>query len=196
MRGRRLFLLEGAHDLADIFGRDALARIAHADHHLHAAADVIELLEGDADLAARGRELVGVGNEVCHDLRQAQFVANEVPRREIDGFHDKIDALCGHRAVEHILDFFSKRKHVHIRIEQDHLAAFDLGNIEDIVDHAEQEHRKIARPFEIAFRLLFIVDIHFCKRHHAHDTVHRRADLVAHARKEGRFRRRLRKRRV
>ena len=65
-------------------------------------------------------------------------------------------------------------------------AGLDLGEVEQVVDDAQQRLRRIAHRRDAA-ALLVVEALVLQHLHHAEHAVHRRADFVAHGGEEGRF---------
>ena len=82
--------------------------------------------------------------------------------------------------LEHVGQAVAQRERLAIEFE---LAGFDLGEIEDVVDHAQQRFRRAAD--DIGVFALFGRELRFQQQfRHAQNAVHGRADFVAHVGQE------------
>ena len=139
------------------------------------------------DLAAL-RELDRVPDQVREDLAQARRIrADRIghrfgqPARELEPL--ALRALGEER--EHLLDDLDE---VAVDLLEADLAGLALREVEDVVDHAEQELARVPDGLgetALARRELGLEE----EVGHPHHAVHRRADLVAHVREELRLRR-------
>ncbi len=182
-RGGAVGLGEVLEDALLRLGRDAGAGVLHADLHRGAGVGFLTQRDAHQHLAAGG-ELDGVAEQVGHHLAQAEGVAAQRERRlRRHELHQQVQTLGLRRLREHRGGFFHHLAEVQIRHLGRELARFDLGEIEDVVDHAEQvapgaAHRQ--RPFAL-LRLQLALDQQLV---HAEHAVHRRANLVAHGGEE------------
>ncbi len=140
----------------------------------------------DCDVTRLG-ELQGVGDQIGQDLAQANLVAISPARRCVVQSQAKAQSLLlSEHAIEpaHAVGELGQAE---IGGSHLHFAGFNLGNVEDVVDHAQErlggglDHRQ-------AFGLGWIQSPPAHHMGHAEDTVQGRADLVAHGGQKFRFR--------
>ena len=133
---------------------------------------------------ALGGELDRVAQQVQQDLLQAHAVAQHLPGRggvHVDG---QLQALAagpiGHH-VRHTLQALRGQELDGIEL---HLAGFDLGEVQDVVDQLQQ----LAAGIKDAPQVVLLARRQRVSAHQVRKTqhrVHRRADLVAHVGQEG-----------
>src|SRR5882672_5905642 len=124
------------------------------------------------------RELDGIGYEVGQGLADAPGIAQH-PLRHVEGnVHDQLQAL-GRSLQRHAgCDFLDVGTQIHFHAFQLELAGLDLRVIEQVVDDRQQ--RIGAGTNDAGVLALPAIQVRVeQQRHHADDTVHRRADLVA-----------------
>jgi len=132
--------LEGGEELLLVLLRHAHAGVLHRKVGAHPAlAPEGGLLpEMDVDAAAGGGELHGVAEEVEEHLVEAHAVAEDM-LGEYAGNPDVEFLPVGHELgtddVAQALDGIPQGEVLHL---QRHLAALDLGHVENVVDEAEQ----------------------------------------------------------
>ncbi len=147
-----------------------------AQRRLDAAGD----LEGD--LAALG-ELDRVAGEVEQDLAQALVVADEAGGQVVVDDVDEVEVLLaglGRDEVERFLDAGAEVEGKFVELE---LAGLDLGEVEDVVDDGEERLAAGAQGLDVL--VLRGVELGLEEQAgHADDTVHGRADFVAHVGEE------------
>jgi hypothetical protein len=181
--GGGVHLLKGVENAGQIVLRDAAAGIV--DHKAQLV--LIGLPPGHADvqrdLAAR-RKFHRVAQHVDEDLLQLHLVADVgVLHFACDGAL-VVEALAAHLRKDDVVDARDELREHERFVFQQHLAAFDAGHVEDVVDERQQIPRGKA-DFGHTVRNFFIVSHRLCgDRVHPDDRVERRADLVAHAGKE------------
>jgi len=183
--GRRLVgLREGLEQLGPRLLRNADAGIAdlESDRHRRRIAAVLAV-RPDHHGACLG-ELHGVAAEIEQDLAQADLVAHHRGGdRRIDETTDPDLVLVADRRRQGLGDAFDDVAHGNRDHLQGHLPGLDLREVEDVVDNGQQGESGGANGLQhlalvgLQVRLGQQVD-------HADDTVHRRADFVAHGRKE------------
>ena len=162
--------------------RQADTSVAHDKTKCDRIVGRIYDLGSDDDFPDIG-ELDGVGRQVEQNLPQAQRVAHQRQRRLWSDGKQQLQPLFGGvngDLIGHVL------QHI-IQVEGDgfqlQLARFDLGEIENVIDDAQQAVRgredfaHIVLLFSGQFRLQ-------CQVTEPNDGVHRRANFVAHAGQE------------
>ena len=131
-RRSRLDLLKIVEDDAEIFGRDADARVAHVRHHRVA----VVLFHRELDLAALGGELHGVRGEVEHDLL---VLAAIEPHAALDArAHVTRRFLSRAKDADRILHLGQHRARVELVHAQLGATRLDLREIEHVVDEQLQ----------------------------------------------------------
>ncbi len=128
-------------------------------------------------------ELDRVVADVEQDLAQARGVAEQCGRQQRRLDEQELDALVVGAHAHEIAEIF---EHVAEREPDDldvELAGLDLGEVEDVVDDAEQ---RLGRPVDLlhVVQLLRVEVALQGQVGHAENGVHRRADLVAHVGQE------------
>ncbi len=130
-------LAEGLEHLAALFRGHADAGIAHPEVQLDAAVILGHLVNADDDLALFG-ELDGVVAQVDQHLPQPQRVADQggrhVRRTVEQQLQPLVLGLHPHQVGQVVHDIFQ----VEVDLLHRHLAGLDLGEIEDVVDDAQQ----------------------------------------------------------
>ena len=147
------------------------------------AADGGPLLDGHRDRASIIGVLHGVAYQVDEHLAQAQRVAHEpiVLRSHI---HDQLLVARGKPSGAHGVELLDHVAHAEGRIAEQHLVVLDLRHVQDAVEQIEQVQRRrvhLVQAIDAALVALLGLQGYLG---HADDAVHRRADLVRHARKE------------
>ena len=142
-------------------------------------------LERQAHRALLG-ELERIAQQVEQDLLQAQRIADHALRhvgRDIGGELQALGGGLRRQRLGHALDQLDGRELDAFEVEA---AGLDLGEVEDVVDDAQQRRRRVAHGAE-RFALLGRERRALEHVDHAQHAVHRRADLVAHGGEEGRL---------
>ncbi|MNM62431.1 hypothetical protein D3C81_737610 [compost metagenome] len=166
----------------DQFGRHADAGIQHAAHQRGLAARIGADLGGQRDLAAGG-ELERVAEQIVDDLRQPGPVAHQqgIERRHQVGM--EADRPVRRQRREGQRHAFQLVYGPERRRGQRHLAGVDLGEIQDVVDDAPQALRRRVQRAQ-ARRVGLQALVARQQLQVAEQRIQRRADLVAHRRKE------------
>ena len=143
------------------------------------------VLPGDFqhDLAAR-RELDGIVDEIDHDLPQAMVVAHDPSGHVLMDMAGQFQPLLVGADGERFHRVAQAFPEVELLALQHELFGLDLGEVEDIVDHAEQGLARIADGREelaLLGRELALED----QFGHADHGVQGRANFMAHVRQEG-----------
>ena len=96
---------------------------------------------------------------------------------------DELDVLLDDRRPERLGDFLEHVPHAERRLLELQLVGFDLREVQDVVEDAEQVARGRMGDADVLVRLRRQVGFE-SQPVHVDDRVHRRADLVAHHRQE------------
>ena len=146
--------------------------------------DFLDWRDVEFDPALFGRKLQGVGQQVHQDLLDAQGIADIDLLKERRGKQVEYYALRHRAAVCERADGADEFIKIKRFGSQAHLAAFDLGDVQDVIDERQQETGRqgdivqaLAEPFGVAH-------VHARNGRHADDRVHRRSDVVRHPGKE------------
>ncbi len=132
-------------------------------------------------------ELDGIAYQIDEDLAQAQGIAQQlVGHIGIDAEPEcqLLGSGLGPQKPVQIAQHVRETEFEPLQIE---LARFDLGEIEDVVDDAQQGAGRTVDPLEIVTLAVVQVRVQNQVRH-ADDGVHGGADLVAHVGQEGALR--------
>ena len=181
-RGRAVFLHEGVEDRRLVFRQDAGAGVDHVDDQRDVRFRRIHAARAHQHVAGGG-ELERVRHEVHEDLADAQLVALGPAMQVRIDVEQQLDALLVRALREQVDDFFHHLADVEVLRLEAQLAGFDLREVENVVDDREQRVRRaLDRRRETALaRIELRIEQQF---RHAEHAVHRRADLVRHAREE------------
>ena len=147
-----------------------------------------KLLYAQRDAAVARSELESVANEIVNDLVQPKPVADEQRGQRAHFFRLVANPLFESLRSEHVVERPYERPEIERLALDVDLAAFDLAHVEDVVDERHEMLGRHVDLLEAGSRLLLVVRILERDGGHAHDAVHRRADLVRHAREELAFR--------
>ena len=177
--GKRLketFLLGRIHADAGVADR-------HGDGHAAAVDRRRANPHGDGPLL---RELGRIGDQVEQDLPDARGIGQQRirgPGLDQGGDLQPLLLDLDRERLRRALDQGAQRER---RLLQFHAARLDLGEVQYVVDDAQQ--RSGRAPDRAHHALLAIVQrLAFQQLRGSHDAIHRRADLVAHGGQEGRF---------
>ena len=131
------------------------------------------------------RELARVAQQVEERLAQFGHVGTHHPdaRGTLDLQHV---AVLRDERLHRRCHFLHQLRHVELLQKERHLASFDLREIEDVVDQAEQVFARTVDLLQVGNVAGVAHVLGFLLKHLAvaDDRVHRRAQLVAHIRKE------------
>ena len=138
--------------------------------------------EGKADCAVLG-EFDGVAQQVDQDLTQPHRIAEDEARcirTQVAGEFQTFQRDARRERFQGVADQVEQIEFDFLDIQ---LAGFDLGEVEDVVDHPEQV---VGRSFhQVELFALLTRELGFQGQvDHAHDAVHRRADFMAHVGQE------------
>src|SRR5256714_1236761 len=173
-------LLELFEDPALVLRRNADARVLHVDDDV-----AIRARGGSVDGSAVGRELHRVREGVEPDLLHLPRVGlDEIDaRRHLEGESDRVTSrtLAHHRDA--VLERLDERERVDVEL---HPAGLDLGQIEDVVDQAEEMAARAEHVVEILGLLWVERPEHLLEEHlgEPNDRVERCSQLVRHRREE------------
>ena len=157
--------------------------VADGDADQHSAADLRTAGGADADESVIG-EFDGVADQVEQDLSHPHRVASH-PVRAARGRIDEQRQILSHGLRPHRLDRsidqFAQAEGQPFDV---HPPGVDLGEVQDVVDDAQQGLSALAHHGDTA-RLRRIQPRAFKHLHHPEHPVHRRPDLMAHRGEEG-----------
>ena len=165
---------------------DADAGVLDGERHARASAAERRGRAAHRDAAALG-EFQRIAEQIEQDLPHPRRIADQrIVRSGLDrAGEDQALArrLCLERA-HHAVDQAGEREHRDFEFEPSRL---DLGEVEHVVDDAQQRLRAVAHGRDGA-ALRGVEPLAVEHLHHAEHAVHRRADLVAHGGEERRLR--------
>ena len=171
-------LRERFEKVADLFGRHADARIADGEAETCFAPFVELLRDGNKDVAGLC-ELDGVAYEVQQDLGKPERVPFQYRWDVRADPGQQLKPLFGGAEIRNGGDLFQHLFQLEVGMFHFELARFDLGEIQNVVDNAQQGVRRCADLGEVvplAGRELGLQR----QMGHADDAVHGRTDFVAH----------------
>ena len=173
-------LVEPGEQPGDRFLVHAHASVAHGEHHTGLARGRTGQL---GDHAAFAGELDGVVDQVEHDLAQARGVglhpAGQVGRSVDVQLQPLVAGGHLHQAVDLVHHAGQVDRH-HRELERARLHGRD---VQDVVEHAQQVHRGIARGAQVVALLVGQRGV-VQQVEHAQQALERGADLVAHVGQE------------
>ena len=185
-RGRGIRLRERLEQALAALLVDADAGIGDREAHRGAAAADRRRRGAHRDAAVLG-EFQRIAEKIEQDLPHARRVADQrVVRAGLDraGQHQALRGRLRLERAHHAVDQAGEREDRGLELEP---AGLDLGEVEHVVDDAQQRVRRVAhRRDGAALRRIEPLPVEHL--HHAEHAVHRRADLVAHGGEEGRLR--------
>ena len=130
-------LLEGLEQLADLFLRQADARVPDGKAEKAVLVRFFNDLDGNDDLALFG-ELDGIVGIIDQDLSQPQRVAHEIIGSSLLDMEHQLQPFCGCFLGNEVGDILQDLLQLKFRMFDRQLARLDLREIEDVVDDAEQ----------------------------------------------------------
>ena len=177
---------EGFKNLLLELRRHTHAAVLYPEVHPHKIVPFRRLLliEIDMDFPSLGRKLVGIGQEINQYLVQPHPVTVYILRQNIGdkyvkhlvlGFYLGLDN--GHDTVHGFPQGY------HIQIKR-HLAAFDLGHIQNIVNQSQQMAAGQCYLFQAVGQCLAVLQVGRGDRRHTHNGIHGRPDVMAHVGQE------------
>ena len=177
-------LLEGLAKTGDVLRRNADAGIGDAEVDFRPA-----LFDADCNPAAPVGELDRVGDKVQHHLADGAVVGVDV-RQVLRAVEHQLDLLLLGLPADHPHRGVHRINRVDELRRDRHLAGFNLGNVENVVDHVEQvlagreDVAGIVLVRGMAERAGEFVHHDFRE---TDDGIQRRAQFVAHVGEEGRL---------
>ena len=141
-----------------------------------------ESLDRDHDVPGLG-ELDGVADEIEQDLPDPARVADQVPRRSRQAADDELDTLGRGLTRQQASHVLGQKLQIEGAWVELHHARFDLGEVEDVVDHGQQRATRSTDRLDVV-ALLFVERRPRERIGHPHHAVHGRAELVAHVGEE------------
>jgi hypothetical protein len=172
-------LTEGIEYVSQSVLRYADSRIRHFE-----ARQAVDIRRGDPHVhRAFLGELDGVVHQVDEHLAQAIRVAAHLGRNRRIDLAVEFDALGLGAAGEYLNGLLDGVAQAEVDALQFQLARFDFGEVQDVVDDSQQRFR--GPRYGLGQATLTRRQIRAAQEfRHAHDTVHGRANFVAHAREE------------
>ena len=181
-RCRAVRLGKGGEEFVDLFGRHADTRIRDADGKPHVRIRRLFELDAERDVALLGK-LRRVVDEVRENLREAQRVAQEDFGNVGVHVDDEFNRFRGDTDLGKRRDLADDVVQHELRDFEFLLFRLDLGEVENVVDDAEQRLGRM--PDTVHETALAVVEVGFGNQvDHADDGVHRSADFMAHVREE------------
>ena len=142
------------------------------------------LSNANADHAACGSELDGIGQNVQQDLVQPQRVGDDILVFHIHGINKKRQPLCRNIGLNDGAHIVDEVRQMHRFFLDLYLSALDAAHIQHIIDEGKQMLAGCGDLFEVVQHLFPIVDMGRSQRSEADDGVHGGADIVAHIEQE------------
>ncbi len=145
-------------DLPLLRGRDPAAGVLHAAEHLPTLD-----LHLHRDLAALGRVLHGVAQEVLDGHARVFFVQHRLGQR---GGHvlDELHALFLGLGLDHAQNFLEEGIEIHLLLADLHPAKLDAGNVEDHVHQLDKAAGNSLDGLDVNF--LFLSQLAHVAAHH------------------------------
>ena len=180
--GRAVGLVEALEQVGLLFGADADASVAHLETQQHLVFGLNQRTHPQFDFAPVG-ELHGVVAVVDQHLVEPQRVAGEVIGHVACDVEDQFQPLAagafGHQVgetLEQVAEFEGGLLHLQ-------LVGLDLGEVQDVVDQAQQVLARALDLFEV-IALAGFGGVFERQVRQTDDRVQRRADFVAHVGQE------------
>ncbi len=130
------------------------------------------------------REFHCIAQQINQHLVQPHAVTAHIFRKNLIRRRVKILVFRFHLRLYNIDNTIHHIPQGHRFNIQRHLAAFDFGNVQHVINQPQQMlagYRNFAQVFLHPVR---VIGIGHCQRRHAYNGVHRRTDVVAHAGKK------------
>ena len=176
---------EGLEDVRQKLRRHAAAGVGEDELVVARPLDARGVLDNpQRHRAARRRELHRIAEHVHEHLLQAKPVALYQRMGEPFEFNREGDARFFAALREHRLHLESQRSQIHLSHGKHQAPVLDHGEIENLVDQREQMVARQRDLRQAVVHFLRMPLVHARELRHADDGVHRRADIVAHAREE------------
>ena len=185
-RRRAVGLFEFLENAIEIVGRDAGAGVAHREADGRLGAGRRRHRHVDQHAAAVG-ELDGVADQIEQQLAQATRVGRHDRRhvgRDVTADADAFGIGARRQQLDDVVGDLAHRDRLRLEFEA---ARLDLGIVEQILDQREQRAGRRRDGADIGVLLGRQLGVGQ-QLGHAHDAVHRRADLMADGGEEPRFR--------
>ena len=128
-------------------------------------------------------ELDRVAHQVHQHLVQAHGITHYGGGHIRSYIGTDLQSLLFRAVVQHIHHAVQHRTRFHAHLLQFQFSGFDLAQVQDLIHHAQQGFAAAGNGIEVGL-LCRRVLVAQQARAHAHDGVHRRADLVAHVGQE------------
>ncbi len=175
-------LVERVEDERELLGIDSDARIGDLQVDLGLPVAERDEPHDGCDAAGLG-ELHGVAHEVQEHLPQPNDVPDEAAGDVLAHLQRDGQPLLRGQDVHHRSGLLEALDQVERRVLQRELAGLDLGEVQHVVDHFQEDAGRVLGHGEV-FALLAVEIGGKSEFGHAHDAVDRRADLVGHVRQE------------
>ena len=138
----------------------------------------------DADHAACGGKLDGIGQNVQQDLVQPQRVGDDILVLHIHGINEKRQPLCRNIGLDDGAHIVDEVRQMHRFFLDLYLSALDAAHIQHIIDEGKQMLAGGRDLFQVVQHLFLIINMGRSQRGEADDGVHGGADIVAHIEQE------------
>src|SRR5712692_6898772 len=175
-RGRAIGLAEWLEQARSGLGGNSDAAITHGNAQLDIVRGLVRDFDRGHHLAAL-RELDGVSDQIDQHLAEATGVATQGGRdRRVDA-RQELDSLAVGALGEQLGRFLDGGGHGEVDVLELHPARFDLGEVEDLVENAQERAARAADRLRVLALLGGEGRVEEEPGHSQH-TVHGRADLV------------------
>ena len=156
------------------------------------AADALGIADVEGNVAFKechdGAVVVdGVCQQVDQHLTQTQRVGNDDVLRDVLHTQGEGNAAHGGARADHAAQLLHLLREGNDAGVEHHPAAFDLGDIQNIVDQRQQVTARRGDLVQTVPHIASVVQMELGDLRHADDGVHRRADIVRHGGEEPRF---------
>ena len=180
--GGAVGLPEALEQMADLLLRQADARVTHGKPQGHVVLILVRQGDQNLDLSLVG-ELDRVVAVVDQHLAQAQRITHHQVGHVGRHVEDQLQALGRHLLRQQIGQVVQHRCDREVDVLQGQLVGLDLGEVQDVVDDAQQVVRGLLDLLQVV-RLALVLRAAQGQVRHADDGVHGRADLMAHVGQE------------
>ena len=137
-------------------------------------------VKGNQNRAALRSKFHGVGKQVQQHLVEPHAVAVYIFCRNVVNKHVKMLIFGLNLRLDNIDDAIHHLPQGNLIHIQRHFAAFDFGHIQHVVNQSQQMLAGKGDFFQAVLHLLRVVNIGGSNSRHAHNSVHGRADIMAH----------------
>ena len=138
----------------------------------------------DADHAACGSELDGVGQNVQQDLVQPQRVGDDILVFHIHGINEKRQPFCRNIGLDDGAHIVDEIRQMHRFFFNFYFSALDAAHIQHIIDEGKQVLAGGRDLFQVVQHLFLMINMGRSQRGEANDGIHGGADIVAHIEQE------------